>query len=171
MAARSPRRSFATSFIITLAPACYAGSAPQTAPPQKTEPVPAEPTKPDTLTVVTNPPRPTPPPKTEPPKTEPPKTEPPKTNISWTVTRHGADCQAFSASACPHPPPGQPIPPCNPPPPMKYACPDNLADGASLTVTQLANQPDCFILPGPISCPPRASCNPPPPRKVACPHF
>lgn len=54
---------------------------------------------------------------------------------------------------------------------MKYTCPDGIADNASLTVTQLANQAECMILPGPMSCPKNASCNPPPPRKVACPHY
>jgi hypothetical protein len=66
---------------------------------------------------------------------------------------------------------GAPAPTCNPPPPMKYACPENWDGKSALTVVQYANSTECVIEPPPSKCPPSASCNPPPPRKVACPKY
>ena len=81
-------------------------------------------------------------------------------------------CTAFDADACQFPDrkPGEPIPPCNPPPPQNYApCPPGLADGASLIVIRPANQQYCEIDRPAVKCPPVSVCNPPQPTRVACP--
>jgi hypothetical protein len=167
MAARIPRRSFASPFVVTLA-AC-SGSPP-----------PANPTPPSDPVIVANPPRPAPDPQppTDPqpppggPKIDPIGNPPPKVDRHWRISMANNACTAFDADACqfPNRKPGEPIPPCNPPPPQKYApCPPGLADGASLIVVQAANQPECVIQREPVKCPPVSVCNPPMPTRVACP--
>lgn len=195
MAARFPRRRFATPFVVTLAgttalAACFVEPAPRAARPQPqprptagatpTEPAPPPPQ------VVSNPPRPTPAP-TPPPQviTNPPRptTAPPPAVIAnppppqpvakatrrWSIRKAGETCEAFSNDGCPTAPNGQPVPTCNPPPPIAYACPDGMTAGDPLTVVQLAGQRECQIEYGATSCPSGARCNPPPPRKVTCP--
>ena len=198
MAARSVRRSFASPFVVTLAAAlptaCYVqpgppvrssggggGGSPQvttdenapnhTNPPRPTgETVPNQQTPDHSTTnagaeqapagggktvVIANPPRPAPAPVA-------------KQDRRWTVTKASGTCSAYSNSTCPEPPAGQPRPSCNPPPPMKYACPAVMTENM-ITVVQFAGQKDCQIEYPPIKCPPNAMCNPPPPQKVACP--
>lgn len=190
MSARAPRRRFATPFVVTLAaiPACTTAPPPEPIhanppPPPQPQPQPA----PDPATteapppaataeptpappVVANPPRPTAGP-TEGAPPEPTAPAPSKFERRWTVTKvTGKDrCQAFSDSSCPKVLPGQPIPPCNPPPPIAYACPPNMNEGDVLHVVLRAGATECFVDPGPIHCPAKATCNPPPPRKVPCP--
>jgi hypothetical protein len=148
MAARTPRRTFAAPFVVTLAaiPACYHDAQPAPQPPA-------------------NPPGPV---VTTPPPTDP-ATPPPaqKPNREWRITRGKDSCLAFAAATCP-PKQGDAQPTCNPPPPTKYPCPDGMTD-AALIVTQLGGEGDCFILPEMPKCPPNTACNPPPPKKVQCP--
>jgi hypothetical protein len=179
MAARSPRRSFATPFVVTLAgsaalAACFVEPAPRATQPQpNTTPTQVEPPQPAPH-VVANPPMPAPEPAPAAPPpaviANPPRPQPvAKTDRHWTVTRAGDNCRASSNDACPPVPKGQPIPTCNPPPPMAYSCPDGSVNGESLTVVQHAGQSVCTIEAAPVTCPKGMSCNPPPPRKVACP--
>lgn len=178
MSARTPRRSFASPFVVTLAAAlpvaaCYVQPGPPvrnapnytSSPQQPGEQAPNTPTPdhstttagveqaPTTTTVIANPPRPAP---------------VAKQDRRWTVTKASGTCSAFTNSTCPEPPAGQPRPSCNPPPPMKYACPAVMTENM-ITVVQFAGQNDCQIEYPPIKCPPNAMCNPPPPQKVACP--
>ena len=191
MAARTPRRVFASPFVITLA-ACTSSSTP---PPQQpvvvqqgedhsdhnkphTNPPPPtgheEPTPTAPQTVVTNPPRPT----TDPAQPAPPPTpvdqkpeekKPVDYDQSWLVSKSGATCSAQPRANCPKPAPGKPIPPCNPPPAMKYTCPDGMGDKVAVTVVKHAKATTCVIQPEPMKCPQGAMCNPPPPRIVPCP--
>lgn len=199
MAARSPRRTFAAPFVVTLAavPACYVDST--TPPPRQPQPVVSAPQpEPDTggETVMANPPRPTPAPEPTPATTPPTKagggavvqtggtattpaspapSAPPTATTypfdqRWTVTKSGTGCLAYAQVDCPKPAKkGDPVPTCNPPPPMAIACPDGVTASASVTVVQYANQSECMVEPAPVKCPPNVMCNPPPPRKVACP--
>ncbi len=57
---------------------------------------------------------------------------------------------------------------CNPPPPFKYACPDNVSLEKPITVVTYDGT-NCFVQVEQPKCPPNMSCNPPPARKVACP--
>jgi len=68
---------------------------------------------------------------------------------------------------CPKGKPGGPMPTCNPPPPMKYACPDGVTLDKPITVITFGDT--CAIQPEPMQCPPNAICNPPRPRQVPCP--
>ena len=191
MAARSVRRSFASPFVVTLAAAlpaaaCYVQPAPsrsggggaqvtddEHAPNHTNRPRPTGDQLPNTgapdhsttnagveqapagnTTVIANPPRPVP---------------VAKRDRRWTVTRATGTCSAYTDSSCPKPPPGQPIPSCNPPPPMAYTCPATMADNSMMKVVQYAGQSVCQIEQPPMNCPPKAMCNPPPPQKVACP--
>ena len=186
MAARLPRRSFATPFVVTLAatvPACFVESNPrpqQPAPATTTaattattagEPTPAPPT-----TVIANPPRPTeqpaPPPADPKPPTiiaNPPRPTVAQTTRRWHVTRSSGTCLASSDVSCPKPAAGQPMPTCNPPAPQPVACPERTADGESFTVVQWAGQATCQVENPPLKCPPKTMCNPPPPRQATCP--
>jgi len=170
MAARTPRRSFATPFVVTLAaaPACFVQSAPPPAQPQpQPQPQPAQPS--DTHPViVTNPPRPQPEPATPPPQEHtnpsvimnPPRPQPAST--SWHVYKTKDGCEAIVNVECPA---GAS---CNPPPPQKYDCPSGIAMNKPITVT---SQPDgtCLVEREPPKCPPHAMCNPPRPQTVTCP--
>jgi hypothetical protein len=169
MAARTPRRSFATPFVVTLAaaPACYVQStpAPQTGPsrppPQTTEAPPpaqtppAQPGDQKPPPVIVNPPRPTD------PQTQPP----PAPSVSrWTVYKaKDGSCMAAIKVEC------QPQATCNPPPPFKYECPTNLQVEPQLAIVSSDGGKSCFVDFGPMKCPPGAICNPPPPRQVTCP--
>lgn len=160
MAARSPRKIFASSFVVTIA-ACYTETAtPPPQPPQQ-PPVTQHPhSRPDNPDVVANPPRPSP-------------AQTYAFDQRWTISKSGDTCTAMARVDCPKPnKAGDPVPTCNPPPPMKVACPGAEAgwDGKSpLAVVQYANQAECMVEPAPVKCPPNVACNPPPPRKVACP--
>lgn len=163
MAARAIRRVFANPFVLTVAAAC---SAPQS-PTQQVVPSP-QPSEPGgEPVVVANPPA---------PKQEAggeAQTTPPQTfgfDQRWTVTKAGDTCTAMQHVECPKPKQaGDPVPTCNPPPPMKVACPESWDGKQALTIVQPANQTECRIEEPPMKCPPNAMCNPPPPRRVACP--
>jgi hypothetical protein len=161
MAARSPRKLFASSFVVTLAaiPAC--GSPPPSQPPVS-EPAPAQgsdhasPAPAGATGVITNPP--------------PPQPAPPSANRRWTIWKQQTGCVASVEIKCPLPQhEGDPAPTCNPPPPMSYACPADWDGKSQLVVVQYANTEGCVIEPPPMKCPPNTPCNPPPPRPVPCP--
>jgi hypothetical protein len=154
---RTPRRSFAAPFVVTVVGA--AGSAGFTS---------------------CNPPRAytAPPPEVGTPEPDPgtgtgPGTTGPATPSGearrWTVFKRGEECFAGIQVDCPKGEPGQPMPTCNPPPAMKYACPADLSLERPIQVVQYAGSDGCMIEPEPISCPPGAACNPPPPQPVPCP--
>jgi hypothetical protein len=155
------RRRFASPFVVTLA-ACTPShtSNPPGPRPQPTPPTDPTPAQPDPVA------EPPPAPATDPAT---PAREPAKFESRWTVMMQGTDCNAFHDSSCPKVAPGQPIPPCNPPPPIKYACPDGFKQGEALKIILRAGATDCFVDYPAMNCPPKAACNPPPPRKVACP--
>jgi hypothetical protein len=171
MAARTPRRSFATPFVITLAaaPACYVQSTPAptgpttttttSAPPPTTTTTPDQPPTQGPPTtgpgpVVTNPPM---------PQTQPPATQTVPGNTKWTVYKTADGCMAAYKVEC------QPKATCNPPPPFKYECPQNVSLDTSITVASNADGSACFVDYGPTKCPPNTACNPPRPQPVACP--
>ncbi len=158
MAARTPRRSFATPFVVTLAvaPACYVQPAPQqptSGGPTATTPTQQPDGKPPTVMV--NPLRPQ-------------ATTP---NAKWRVYKDASQNACFSQPivTCP------PNTACNPPRPVAYACPDQntyaLTPGMENAITVMADAEGmrCEIDWGPQSCPPGASCNPPPPVAMTCP--
>jgi hypothetical protein len=156
MPARTPRRSFANPFVVTLAalPGCHVA----VDPPPNVPPV--EPVATATATAATAPVAPTAPPPGPPVAVEREQT--------WSVIKSGGACQAFLQVDCPKPQPGVLTPTCNPPAPVKYDCPAGLAEGGSVRVIQPAKQTECLKMPQ-VRCPPLATCNPPPPTKVACP--
>jgi hypothetical protein len=196
MSARTPRRSFAAPFVITLAaaPACYVNSAP--APQPQPQPQPAEQTPPQNApgTIVMNPPRP------EPAQTQPDPTQShPPTPIMNPPRPQPQDPAAPQPVPAPTNPsvvmnPPRPEPAgtrwhvfkaedsckavldvrcpegatCNPPPPTKIACPDGLTMPRGLNIVSQGNG-TCIVEPEPVSCPPHAMCNPPRPRSVSCP--
>jgi hypothetical protein len=57
---------------------------------------------------------------------------------------------------------------CNPPPPMKYACPDS-STTLPLTIVSEDGGTTCHAEVKPVTCPPGAVCNPPRPRAYPCP--
>lgn len=140
-----PRRTFAPAFVVTVAGTAALAVADDKPAPDK-PPV-----------IHRNPP---------PPKQPPPK-EPPKTARHWSFYQQGKDCYAADRDACPPQPAGKPVPSCNPPPPKKIACEANLS--LPVNVVQRANELECWVEHGNMTCPPNMSCNPPPPRKVTCP--
>jgi hypothetical protein len=143
MAARAPRRSFATPFVVTLAavPACYTGAA---APPPQRPQAPMQ--------TVTNPPRPL-------PQSSPAVTP----GQRWTVSRQpDGTCTASIAVACP---PGVM---CNPPRPQPYECPQNVSLDAPIAVVAGADS-TCHVEYPDVKCKPGIVCNPPRPQPVACP--
>ena len=182
MSARSPRRTFAASFVVTLAaaPACVTTPPPPpNNPPGPTEPIaagpevrdhradPAGPTGPEVRDhrgdpgPTENPPPPPPPP--------PPDAPPTAGERRWVLQMHDGKCSTRANANCPKPEPGKPMRTCNPPAPQPYTCPTGMTDGTTLAIVQWAGASDCVIPPPPVSCPKGAMCNPPPPRKVACP--
>src|SRR5687768_13564858 len=144
MAARTPRRSFATPFVVTLAaaPACYVqsgpppqGPPPQPQPTQTAQPQPEQARPP----VIVSPPMPTQP-TTEP--STPPAPPPTQQNQSqkWTVykAQTGGGCMAAFKVEC------QPKATCNPPPPFKYECPPNVSLEKPITVATYDGT-SCFV--------------------------
>src|SRR3569623_1003702 len=134
MAARTPRKTFATPFVVTLAavPACYVQPAPQPQPVVTSTPQPQSQPSDSHPVVISNPPRPQPAP---PPKPSvilnPPRPQPqpqPQAAGSWHVFKTGDGCEAIVNVQCPH---GAA---CNPPPPQKYACPPGIVAGQPLTI-------------------------------------
>ena len=105
-----------------------------------------------------NPPRPTP--VDQQPQTTP---TPPKQTYSekWTIFKQGAECLASVKTECPA---GVM---CNPPPPVKYACPENTT--LPLVIQTTDGGKTCTAEVQATSCPKGAMCNPPRPRAYACP--
>ncbi len=175
MSARQLRRTFATPFIITLASSSLATVACGPKPLPRTHDNPPGPH--------VNPPAPDPKPVPEPDLTTPttgvpadqtPPTavkEPAKYEQHWTVMKFKGkgDCSAMVDVNCPKPEKGKPVATCNPPPPIKYACPDGFKEGDTLKIVLRAGATECFVDRGPMTCPKGALCNPPPPRKLPCP--
>ena len=86
------------------------------------------------------------------------------------MMKSGDKCSAMARVECPKPKkPGDPVPTCNPPPPMKIECPSNWDGKNALTVVKYANTTECVVEVAATGCPQKAACNPPPPRKTACP--
>ena len=177
MSVRQLRRTFGTPFIITLAGSSLAVAC-------GPKPLPRSHDNPPGPTV--NPPAPDPKPTEHSPTTpttgvpsDPPPTgpvvkepaAPAQFEQHWTVMKFKgkADCQAMVDVNCPKPEKGKPMVTCNPPPPIKYACPDGLEEGDTLKIVLRSGATECFVDRGPMTCPKGALCNPPPPRKVACP--
>ena len=113
MAARTPRRSFATPFVVTLAAApaaCYVQSGPPASSPppvQATQPEQGPPPA-----VVSNPPRPTSPADTAQPA------QPAQIAVTtWTIFKSADGCSAAVKTECPK---GVM---CNPPRPRQFPCP------------------------------------------------
>src|SRR6266850_3619725 len=104
MAARVPRRNFATPFVLTLvtAPACHSSAPPPQAPPP-TEQAPPSPTAPPSPA---EPPAPTKPPpvvmRNPPPPSPTPDPQPPPAaqQASWRVFRAKDGCMAAIKVAC-----------------------------------------------------------------------
>lgn len=188
MAARAPRRSFASPFVLTLAAslpaaACYVQSQPgprggtpardHTAgptpvrdhtsqpgdgarpPDHATTTAGAQPAPSPPVTTISNPPAPQPAPA--------PPVQTSTTDRRWTVSKSNGTCRVYEDATCP------PNATCNPPPPQKYACLDDMNDGASVKIVQRAGEKVCTTIPMMPKCPPNVMCNPPPPRKVTCP--
>ncbi len=173
MAARTPRRTFATPFVITLAaiPACYVQSAPQQPQPQPQPVAQPQPQPSDSHpVVVVNPPRPQPDPQPQPQPQPDPQPNPsvihnpprPQAPTSWHVYKTASGCEAAVNVECPT---GAT---CNPPPPQKYDCPPGIVMGKPLTVVAVNNS-QCIVEQPPPSCPPGAVCNPPRPKPFPCP--
>ncbi|MDB4961591.1 MAG: hypothetical protein JWP01_1590 [Myxococcales bacterium] len=220
MAARSPRRSFASPFVVTLAASlpvagCYVQTRTPAPAPTHTRgdgPAPQE----QAVLTHSNPPRPSqgeeqpsqphtsmpthaterpqgPPPvqasqptqprpampthATERPQGQQPVQQTPapapvaKSDRTWTVMRSDGTCKAHVVVSCPKGKPGQPMPTCNPPPPVAYTCPTFMTTDGAIEVVQFAGSNACQVVnkAPPPKCPPGAMCNPPPPQKVTCP--
>jgi hypothetical protein len=150
MSARAPRRSFAAPLVVTLAiPACT-----PTSPPQQPQPVAQEqpatqeqPTRPKDAPM--NPPAPI--------KPQPAKYD---DGTTFSVWRSKDGCTAMLDITCPE---GAT---CNPPPPMPYKCPEDLAVNDSFKIYVRAGQ--CEIHQE-THCKPNQKCNPPAPQRVPCP--
>ena len=80
----------------------------------------------------------------------------------WTVYKAKDGCMAAIKVDCP------PKATCNPPPPFKYACPDNVSLDKPVTVVT-HDGTSCFVEYEMPACPKGVACNPPRPRPVACP--
>ncbi len=144
-----PRRTFAPSVVITFAGALGVATA---APTDSKQPP-----------ISRNPPA-----QRRPPVVKDPPPKPATSDRHWQIYKQDKTCFADnSADSCPPQPAGKPVPPCNPPAPTKYACPDNVT--LPVKIIQRAGTTTCVLDYPPMKCPPGASCNPPPPRKVPCP--
>lgn len=188
MSARSPRRSFARSLVVTLAavpamvPACTKSPSrpPHYNPPRPTypEPTPADPTPTDSTAPApgepTTPAAPTTAPSAsaapsasgEPAQAKPAK--PPDYPQHWIVTKNGATCLAQPRVECSTGTTTKVVSTCNPPAASAYTCPPSMGDGP-VTVVRYAHSFECTIERPPMRCPEGARCNPPPPRRVECP--
>lgn len=91
-----------------------------------------------------------------------PPQAPPAQEARWTVYKAKDGCYAAIKVEC------QPKATCNPPPPFKYECPDNVSLEKPVTVVSRGGG-NCFVEFEMPSCPPGVACNPPRPRPVACP--
>ncbi len=86
----------------------------------------------------------------------------------WTVSRGGKDCwAAIDPDPCTQLQlkPGDPIPPCNPPAPMKIECPPAHVIAIVETAAETCETDSD------AGCDPGVKCNPPRPMPVACPRY
>ena len=85
---------------------------------------------------------------------------------TWTIGRRGVECVATD-DPCSRMvlPPGSPIPPCNPPAPIKIACPP---DGVIAIVERT---PDHCETKSAIDCAPGHPCPQPAPVAIDCPRY
>ena len=171
---RSQRRSFAAPFVITMVGAAGSSGFTSCNPPRQTGPEPV---------IVTNPPPPPDPnagsagsgSAVDPGGPNPnggytTDNAPRPGETRWSIFKQGADCFAAIAVDCPKPAtPGGPVPTCNPPPAMKYACPTGLSMDRPLEIARWQNDTTCHVVPEKMTCPAGAICNPPPLRAVDCP--
>lgn len=155
MPAHVPRRTFAKSFVITVAllpTACEKSPGPPPNPP------PPDPIPTTTAWQATS--------------ATPTATSAPAQEWSIAMWGDGKDCRlVFPSGDCPK---GAM---CNPPPPQPFPCVPNVPKTAyPLTLTQAAGSHTCtasYTVFAENHCPPNVMCNPPPPRKetvtVPCP--
>ena len=170
--------------MVTLAgtAACYVQSSPPPqGPPPSQPPQTAQPAQPNQPPpgVMVNPPPPstsqppapkgppvvaTPPPTTTQGPAQPAAPTQANQTTKWTVYKasDGTGCMAALKVEC------VPKATCNPPPPFKYACPDNVSLEKPITVATYDGT-SCFVEFEMPKCPPNVACNPPRPRPVACP--
>jgi hypothetical protein len=160
--------------VITLAaaPSCYVQSTPPPSGPPTTTTTTSAPPATTTATTPDHPPAQGPaggPPPVLGPVSNPPmpQTQPTASttpgNTKWTVYKTADGCMAAYKVEC------QPKATCNPPPPFKYECPQNVSLDSAITVASNADGSACFVDYGPMTCPPKAVCKPPRPTPVACP--
>lgn len=130
--------------------------------PATSEP-PPDPTRPDPRP--SGPPtQPKPPVIANPPVPNDPRTQtsPQQTSVSqWTVFKNNDGCMAAIKVEC------TPKATCNPPPPFKVACYDNVNLDQPVTVTSSDGGTTCFV--DAPKCPRNAKCTPTRPQQVTCP--
>jgi hypothetical protein len=119
--------------------------------PTRPEPRPSAPPTQPKPPVIANPPVP------NDPRTQ---TSPQQTSVSqWTVFKQNDGCMAAIKVEC------TPKATCNPPPPFKVACYDNVNLDKPVTVTSNDGGTTCFV--DTPKCPRNAKCKPP--QQVTCP--
>jgi len=154
MAARTPRRSFAAPFVVTLAaaPACYVSNAP---PPQQPPPAaPAEQAPHNAPgVVVANPPRP----------------QPENTPVAVANPPRPQDQNRPVVVANPPRPQDPPVPAAPQDHPVVVANPPRPHAHPAGTTWHVFKAGDGCEAAVHVDCPKGAMCNPPPPRKVDCP--
>ena len=134
---------------LAVAPACLVSSTPP-------------PRQPDGNTVDRRTP-PTDPTQGNPQQTPPPVQQQGGVTQVWRVYMQPTnDCSAMAETDCPA---GMS---CNPPPPVRIACPTGITVDHPLRVEQHADG-TCFVAYEAPTCPPNTACNPPRPREVDCP--
>ncbi|MBK9034853.1 MAG: hypothetical protein IPL61_26920 [Myxococcales bacterium] len=81
----------------------------------------------------------------------------------WDVLRRDRECLAQDDPCARRVrAPDEPIPPCNPPAPIKIACPP-------VSVVAISEQAPGTCVTVVADCDPGVKCNPPPPEPIACP--
>jgi hypothetical protein len=77
-------------------------------------------------------------------------------------------CEFWPPDGCPKVAQGEPIPPCNPPPPVEFPCPGAATPGKDVLgdIGRAGDKCTFYMV---ASCPPDVPCNPPPPKSVDCP--
>lgn len=164
MAVRQIRRSFATPFIVTLASSAAIACGPKPLPKHDhvNPPSPhSNPPAPDSQpTGTTETPPPTIPASPAPPAPPEAVKEPAKYEQRWTVMKFKGkeECSVMVDVQCPKAEPGKPVATCNPPPPIKYACPADFKVGDTLEIVQRVGATDCVVEGSPsrnVPCPER----------------
>ncbi len=83
------------------------------------------------------------------------------------LKRDDDSCEFWPPDSCPKVAQGEPIPPCNPPPPVEIPCPGAASDKDVIGDMARAGDKCTFYMVA--TCPPNVPCNPPPPKSVDCP--